>query len=131
MSYLPPSPDYSIQTAKHDFSSVNVLALNTPYTLVPAMGTGKVVVPVSGFINFTHVTTIYTNTTVYLGWGGANQSIYPAAFLNSASNTLRHITPISNSYPLNNSPFQIWAPVAPINGDGYFTIYLSYYILTL
>lgn len=129
MSYLPLSPDYSIQTTKHSFSSTDILGLSTPYTLVPAIS-GKVVIGVSAFVQYTHVTTAYANPILYLGWGGTNQS-FTARFIDSLTSTNRHIVPSTNTLVLSNSPFQIWAPVAPINGDGYFTIYLSYYILTL
>lgn len=128
MAYLPLPSQYQIQYVEHNLNSAAILNLLTPYTLVPAQGGDKLIVPVSCVLTYDNNGTPYTNPLINFGWGGANASFSLTNLLSSASDTIRTCVPGNNAFALDNTAFTVRAPVAPLLGDGTIKIRLAYYI---
>jgi len=133
MSYTPLPKDYSIKVKEVNLTSAQILSLNSsPVTIVSAPGGGKAVFPIAWFIEYTHVTTAYANPTFNLGWNSANASVSLTNILNSVSSTIRHAVPGNNTFPLDNTPFTIYAPSTnPTTGDGTLRVIMVYTIVSI
>lgn len=129
--------------AKISLTTAQIKALNgTPITLVPAMGAGFAILPISvvGRLNF--LTAAYaTNTQLNVGFSAASDPLF-------TNTTLLPVTagaPIQPFFPLaqaavtgndneyiSNAPLQISVPGGnPITGAGTLDVYITYQVIAL
>lgn len=118
-------------------SSAEILALNgTPKTVVPAQGSGTLIVVLSAVIKYTHVSTAYTGgTSIRIGTNTGQYSWICDAFTASV-NTIRSFTPPAGTSPpagytglVENSSLKIDTQSAVASGDGTAQVWVKYQII--
>lgn len=128
--------DSRVRMVKLSISSEELLSLNTTaLDLVDAPGDDKVIVPISVYAKYTHVSTAYTfggNINISLFGVGSRISL-SSALITSASNqytqnsTISTITGSSHA----NKKYIVQATANPTLGDGTLEIWFHYRIIDL
>ena len=130
----------NIKDIKVNISSTEILQLNTtPKTIVPAQGSGTLIVPIKFVIRYNYGTVSYSNNNNFKCKLGNWDNLVSITNLTLGTNSQLVLPSVANTNTVDttataeiNQPLVAYVPTGdPINGDGTIDVYLTYNVITI